>query len=194
MVTYTGRMNTEVRPADLDWVVVFVNEYGNQPRRAAEEQDQAYPPLGALGDHGVVLGAELTEAQLVALADRLHAVFSPQSRSDAAGSLNELLEDSRPTPRVHASAAGAGYETSWSVPGVAEMPLAAACALTLLGALTGSWGFGVCNADRCEDVFVDRSPGGRRKYCSAQCQTRTKVAAFRRRRAAGAVPEPPPGS
>jgi predicted RNA-binding Zn ribbon-like protein len=48
----------------------------------------------------------------------------------------------------------------------------------------------MCDAVRCQDVFVDRSPGGRREYCSTQCHTRTKVAAFRRR-AAEAAQAPP---
>ncbi len=173
-----------MRPADPDWVVAFVNEYGNLPRRAAGEQGHPYPPLGYLGEHDPTLSAGLTEARLVALADRLHRVFSSASRSEAAGSLNELLADSRPTPRVVPGAAGDSYETSWVARETAEAPLAAACALALLDVLTGPWGFGICDAASCVDAYVDRSPGGRRKYCSTQCHTRTKVAAFRRRMAA----------
>jgi len=177
-------MDTEVWLADPDWVVAFVNEYGNLPRRAAEEQGQPYPPLDALGEHDPALSAGLTEAQLVASADRLHRVFSSASRSEAAGYLNELLADSCPTPRIRPSEDG-GYETSWLARGTADAPLVAACALALLDVLTGPWGFGICDAARCTDVFVDRSPGGQRKYCSAKCHTRTKVAAFRRRQAVG---------
>ena len=175
-------MNTEVRAADPDWVVAFVNEYGTLPRRAAGEQDYPYPPLDALGEHDPALSAGLSLERLVVLADRLHLVFSSPSPSEAAFALNELLEDSCPTPRLHAGEDG-GYETSWSVRETADAPLVAACALALLDILTGPWGFGTCDAARCADVFVDRSPGGQRKYCSTQCHTRTKVAAFRRRRA-----------
>jgi hypothetical protein len=180
-------MDTEVQPADPDWVVAFVNEYGTVPRRAAEEQGHPYPPLDALGEHDPTLSTGLTGAQLVALADRLHRVFSSVSRSEAAGVLNGLLEDARPSPRVRPSEGGEGYGTSWVARGTADAPLAGACALALLDVLTGLWGFGICEASACADVFVDRSPSGRRKYCSAQCHTRTKVAAFRRRRAAEAA-------
>ena len=118
---------------------------------------------------------------MVALADRLYRVFSSASRAEAAGALNGLLEDSRPVPRVRAGR-GAGYEASWVVREKDGAPLVAACALALVDVLSGPWGYGICDAARCADVFVDRSPGGRRKYCSAQCHTRTKVAAFRERR------------
>src|SRR5215213_2798621 len=181
-------MNTGVRRADPDWVVAFVNEYGTLPRRAAGEEGYPYPPLDALGEHDRASSASLSREQLVALADRLHRVFSSSSRSEAAVALNELLEDSCPTPRLHANEDG-GYETSWSVRETADAPLAAACALAFLGVLTGPWGFGTCDAARCADVFVDRSPGGQRKYCSTQCHTRTKVASFRRRRAERAETE-----
>src|SRR5215212_3081264 len=161
-VTYTRSMDTEVRPADPDWVVEFVNEYGTLPRKEAGEQGHPYPPPDALGEHDPALSAGLTGAQLVALADRLHRVFSALSRAEAAGALNGLLEGSRPTPRVRPGEASEGYETSWVARGTAGAPLAAACALALLGVLTGPWGFGICEASACADVFVDRSPGGRR--------------------------------
>lgn len=43
---------------------------------------------------------------------------------------------------------------------------------------------GMCADHRCADVYVDTSPGGRRRFCSVTCQNRTRVAAFRNRRAA----------
>lgn len=157
-----------------------MNEYADAPRREAGEELEPYPQLGALGEHDPVLTAGLTEARLVALADRLHGFFSAPSGDEAVGVLNGLLEESAPVPRVRG--VGDGYEVSWSVEGKTGEPLAAACALALLDELKASRRFGVCEAERCVDVFVDRSPGGARRYCSSQCHTRAKVGAFRRRR------------
>lgn len=177
-------MATEVRPADPAWVVAFVNEYGTEPRREANEQREPYPPLGTLGERGAASADGLAEAQLVALADGLHRVFASSSGPAAAKALNVLLEESCPAPRIRAGKGGDGYEKSWTVHSTTPASAAplAACALALLDVLTGPWRFGVCEASGCVDVFVDRSPGGRRRYCSSLCQNRSKVAAFRRRR------------
>ena len=169
-----------MRPADPGWLVAFVNEYGSTPRREAGEQRAHYPPPGALGEHDPALTSGLSVPQLVALADRLHRFFAAPSGQEAAEVLDGLLAESAPTPRIRAE--GDGYETSWSVPGVADAPLKAACALALLEEVAGSRRFGTCEAERCVDVFVDRSPGGGRRYCSSLCHNRTKVSAFRRRR------------
>ena len=170
----------EIHPADRDWVVEFVNEYADAPRREAGEELDPYPQPEALGERAPAITAGVTEPQLVALADRLHGFFAASSEDEAVGVLNGLLEESAPVPRVRS--VGDGYEVSWSVVGRAGDPLAAACALALLEELKASRRFGVCEAERCVDVFVDRSPGGARRYCSSRCHTRAKVAAFRRRK------------
>jgi predicted RNA-binding Zn ribbon-like protein len=41
---------------------------------------------------------------------------------------------------------------------------------------------GVCEADRCDRVYLDTSRNGGRRFCSARCQSRTKAAAHRARR------------
>jgi hypothetical protein len=180
VVTYNERVVTEIHPADPDWVVAFVNEYADAPRREAGEELDPYPPLEILGEHDPTLTAGLTKPQFVALADRLHGFFSASYEDEAVEVLNGLLEESAPVPRVRA--VGDSYEVSWSVEGKAGEPLAAACALALLVELKTSRRFGVCEAERCVDVFEDRSPGGARRYCSARCHTRAKVGAFRRRK------------
>ena len=170
----------EVLPADTDWVVAFVNGYGSVPRLEAGEQLEPYPPPGALGEHDPALTSGLSEAQLVALADRLHRFFAACSREEAAVVLDGLLEESAPALRVR-DAEEEGYEMWWSVWGTAEGPLTASCALALVKELDDSRRFGICEAERCVDVFVDRSPGGRRRYCSSLCHTRSKVSAYRQR-------------
>jgi hypothetical protein len=180
MVTYNERVVTQIFSLDPDWVVAFVNEYADAPRREAGQELEPYPPPATLGENDPALTTGLTEPQLVALADRLHEFFSASTAEAAVAVLNGLLEESAPVPRVRA--VRDGYEVSWSVEGTAGEPLAAACALALLEELKGSRRFGVCEAERCVDVYVDRSPGGARRYCSSQCHTRAKVGAFRRRK------------
>jgi len=43
---------------------------------------------------------------------------------------------------------------------------------------------GVCQAQRCDRVYLDTSRNGGRRFCSARCQSRTKAAAHRARREA----------
>lgn len=176
----------EVRPADPGWVVTFVNEYGSAPRREAGEQEESYPALEALGEHDPALTSGLSELRLVAVADRLHRLFVASCPEEVAEVLNGLLKSSNPTPRVRAGVDG--YERPWSVRGAAEVPLTAACALTLLEELDSSRRLGVCRAERCVDVFVDRSPSGGRRYCSSLCHNRAKVNAFRRRQKQSGIP------
>lgn len=177
----------EVRPADPGWVIAFVNEYGSPPRREAGEQLEPYPPLEALGEHDATLTSELSESQLVALADRLHRFFAARSRKEAAVVLDGLLEESAPTLRVRVEEDG--YEAWWAVRGKAEAPLMASCTLALVEELGDLRRFGVCEAEHCVDVFVDRSPGGKRRYCSSQCHNRAKVSAFRRRQKQSGMPQ-----
>ncbi|WP_165313208.1 CGNR zinc finger domain-containing protein [Rothia halotolerans] len=40
---------------------------------------------------------------------------------------------------------------------------------------------GICESSACADVLVDRSPTRTKHYCSARCQTRERVRAYRAR-------------
>lgn len=44
---------------------------------------------------------------------------------------------------------------------------------------------GVCEAPRCDRVFVDVSRNGTKRFCSSACQNRVKAAAHRARQAGG---------
>ena len=39
----------------------------------------------------------------------------------------------------------------------------------------------VCAASDCEDVYVDVSKNGSRRFCSTRCSNRTNTAAYRER-------------
>ena len=51
----------------------------------------------------------------------------------------------------------------------------------------GATRLGLCQAARCEHVFVDTSPNRSRRYCSDRCSSRANVAAYRARQKAAAA-------
>lgn len=116
----------------------------------------------------------------------LRAVFAASDRGDEAAAvelLNELLSKHPVSPRI------AGRDSdSWHLH-VADRSSSVAAHLTaeaLLGLAMivvdfGASRFGVCQADRCSNVFVDTSPNRSRRYCSDRCSTRANVAAYRAR-------------
>jgi predicted RNA-binding Zn ribbon-like protein len=174
----------EMPPTTL---VELVNGWGDTPRQEAGEQDWPYPPRKSLaGRLGLAANAEpVTDKALRQVADRLHPVFAAEHPSERVRLVGELLEETgvRPTlleedHRVHGM---------WLVDDKRSALLAAA-ALALRAHLLRepTDRLGVCAGMRCADVYVDASPGGRRRFCSITCQNRARVAAFRRRRAASA--------
>lgn len=56
---------------------------------------------------------------------------------------------------------------------------------TVLALIIDGYGedrFGVCEAQKCDAVYIDTTRNGWRRYCSAACTARAKVAAYRERR------------
>ena len=131
----------------------------------------------------------VTEADAVALAEcaaAMRPVFEAAHRGDvatAAGQLNGLLGRSGARPQLDPSDDG-----SWQVhfhgsdDGLAS-GWAAGCATGLALAIGSNLAgrLGVCDADRCDRVFVDTSKNNGRRFCSTTCQNRTKTAAYRAR-------------
>lgn len=61
-----------------------------------------------------------------------------------------------------------------------------AMCVTALAVVIGSPGgtrLGLCSSHHCDRAFIDTSKNGSRRFCSSTCLSRTKVAAFRARRA-----------
>jgi predicted RNA-binding Zn ribbon-like protein len=54
-------------------------------------------------------------------------------------------------------------------------------ALAVVVAEYGNDRLGICQADRCEDVYVDTSRNRSRRYCDDACASRMNVAAYRTR-------------
>ena len=131
----------------------------------------------------------VTHRQATALAEyaaQMRPVFEATDTGDlteAARVLNQLLGATGARPQldplatsgyhVHFHGSTDGLATGWAA-GCAT-GLALAIGTDLAGRL------GVCEAERCDRVYVDTSKNARRRFCSTACQNRTKAAAFRQR-------------
>ncbi|MCQ4040986.1 CGNR zinc finger domain-containing protein [Streptantibioticus rubrisoli] len=110
---------------------------------------------------------------------------SAGSTDEAAEALNALLLSSGARPQLdradgepwqlHFHGRDDSFAVGWS----------AGCATGLAIAIGSSLAgrIGVCQATRCDRVYVDTSRNAARQFCSTACQNRTKAAAFRARRA-----------
>lgn len=134
-----------------------------------------------------------TAEELFQLAGELRAVFELTAGGDSEGAaalVNRLLRRYQAAPQLarhdgeswhlhfHSQAKEAGQAVARG----------ATCAVALAVVL-GSPALvrlGVCGSPNCDRVFVDTSKNGSRRFCSPSCLSRTKVAAFRARRAEGA--------
>lgn len=162
---------------------------GGRPVTSPSEDQLIYPVAEALAGDGrqpVVTPLDAELLRRVAL--RARVVFDAVARHDidsAAAEVNRLLEATATRPRLDYH-----EDEGWSVhfhgpddtlgPGWAA-GCAAGLALALGSNLAGR--LGVCDAPECDRVYVDTSKNGRRRFCSARCQSRVKAAAHRARRA-----------
>lgn len=132
----------------------------------------------------------VTAAQAEVLASYavvMRRVFELAAAGDLAGAaadVNTLLDRSGARPQLDPVPDGEGWhvhfhgttddlDTGWAA-GCAS-GLALAIGSDLAGRL------GVCDAERCDRVYVDVSKNGLRRFCSTTCQNRTKAAAHRAR-------------
>jgi predicted RNA-binding Zn ribbon-like protein len=160
---------------DVAWVVELVNEFSDPTRAAASEQEEPYPELSTPDGHSA--GQSWKTAELVRAANELHAIFDAAERGESVdGAINAILDRARPWQR--AIPTGIGHAVT-----DAHDMLPAACALALLEwiAARGTRRIGVCDAGRCVDVFADASADGHRRFCSATCSNRHRVAQYRAR-------------
>ncbi|MEQ0564697.1 CGNR zinc finger domain-containing protein [Amycolatopsis sp. NEAU-NG30] len=141
-----------------------------------------------LRDHGET-GVELSAAdveELRAAAEELREVFAAPDVASAAAVLNRLFAAYASPPRLtdhedgygwhlHADAADNGPWGAWFV---TSSVLGLASRLAERQALPG----GLCASPSCGKPFAHTGGGSTRRYCSARCATRERVAAHRGRR------------
>lgn len=126
-------------------------------------------------------------AYLSRAAQMMRGVFEAMEEGradDAAAAINRLLLETGARPQldrvddepwqVHFHGSSDTYGVGWSA------GCATALALVVGSELAGR--IGVCGAPHCDRVYVDASRNAARQFCSAQCQSRVKAAAFRARR------------
>lgn len=124
-------------------------------------------------------------AEATAAARRVIQAVADDDRDAAADVANDLLRSTEARPQLDRFTHGVwglhfhGPDDSlgrgWSA------GLAIGLAMALGSAEAGR--LGVCDAPVCDRVYVDTSRNGGRRFCSTRCQSRTKAAAHRARRA-----------
>lgn len=130
-------------------------------------------------------GAELSPADLAelrAVATTLAAVLDTTDPDAAAPLLNRAMDSAGTRPRLscHDGAPwhlhAAGPDAGWG----ASLLASSALALAFLLAQHGHCPWGRCQAPGCPRYYVHDGRGSARRFCSARCATRTRVAAHRR--------------
>jgi predicted RNA-binding Zn ribbon-like protein len=138
--------------------------------------------LSVAGSASADLGAVRT------LRDEVRAVFQARSATAAMQLINALLQRSQIEVRMVRRGSEPGLDWSAAPNAGAVDRLRSAVALNL-AFLLERFGFGrfhVCDADPCEDVFVDVTRSGARRFCAVSCANRARVALFRQRQRADA--------
>jgi CGNR zinc finger len=151
-----------------------------------EDGDQRARLVAVLREHGE---PDLTEMSLDGLAELraagalLTEVFAAADAATAAGRLNALLAEYARVPRLTTHHGVTGWhlhvdsddEAPWG-----EWFLTSSClALAILLAERQQPPAGFCASPSCGRPFVNTGRGSERRYCSARCGTRERVAAHR---------------
>jgi predicted RNA-binding Zn ribbon-like protein len=150
------------------------------------EGDQRERVAQVLREHGEpdldeVSAAELDELRVAAAS--LHEVFAAGDVAEAAGRINALLAGRAQVPRLtsHHGVTGWHLHVDSDDDGpLGEWFLTSSClALAILLAERQQSPAGICASPSCGRPFVNTGRGSERRYCSARCGTRERVAAHR---------------
>ncbi|HEX4659788.1 MAG TPA: ABATE domain-containing protein [Streptosporangiaceae bacterium] len=169
---------------DLDLAVELVNTYwvlASPPDRLTDAD--AYQHILRDAGEDALAGQLQPEdlAELRALRDQIKLVFAAESAASAVGVLDPLLRDAAIPARLAVDDGRVRWEWDTAQRG---MPALRARLLTALSAHLirhGTVRIGVCQADPCTCVYVDRSRARTRRYCCDQCNDRAAATAYRRR-------------
>jgi hypothetical protein len=128
--------------------------------------------------------------ELILLAAELRLVFQlmAQSRQDLAAALvNSLLTRYGVAPQLarHDGEKWHLHFHSQDKEAGRAVARGAMCVMALAVVIGSPGGarLGICGSAHCDRAFIDTSKNGSRRFCSSTCLSRTKVAAFRARRA-----------
>jgi predicted RNA-binding Zn ribbon-like protein len=158
--------------------------------------DQRAHLAQVLREYGEAGNVEISPAGLAALREAaalLQPVFAAADTAAAAGRINALLGACAHPPRLTSHDGSTGWhlhadaddDAPWG-----EWFLTSSCvALAILLAERQQPPAGFCASPSCGRPFVNTGRGSERRYCSAVCGTRERVAAHR-----GSQREPRPGA
>jgi predicted RNA-binding Zn ribbon-like protein len=166
-------------------LVELVNGWGTAPRARGGGRP-APSAAGFAARHPALREPDggLGDAVLEAAADAVHPVFAAADAEAKARHVTALLEHLAVRPAV--AVEGGDLRATWLVPRHEDaVPASVAVGVYEQLLTAGAGRLGTCASSTCGDVYVDASPGAHRRFCSLTCQNRERVAAFRRRRAAG---------
>lgn len=156
----------EVPAIDVSAAIEVVNEFSDATRKVANEQDSAYPNPTVLTGIHASLGETIGVANVI-----VDALTKPDALP---ARLNRLIDSYDLRHCLDGSANLAWFTTN-------DSTVAAAVVAAFIDSVNdhGSSRLGTCHADNCIDVYTDRSRAKRRRYCSDQCSSRTRVARWR---------------
>ncbi|WP_103501751.1 MULTISPECIES: CGNR zinc finger domain-containing protein [unclassified Streptomyces] len=175
-------MSDTTAPADLGLIQRLVNTLDVETGT-----DELAAP-GGPGRFAAPYGLSLRDDELprlVTLRESLRAVLLHHAGTEVpderSAPLTPLLEAAPLVVRV-APGGGAALVPASGLTGLRELTARIAAAIAL-GQARGEWRrLKACHADDCEWAYYDRSPAGRRRWCSMQvCGSRAKMRNYRSR-------------
>jgi predicted RNA-binding Zn ribbon-like protein len=170
------------RAADI--LAVLLPRAGN--RLVPGSRDERDALINVLRAHGEPEPVQLSAADLAGLREvalELREVFTADDVAAAAGRINGLLAGRAHPPRLTTHGETFGWHLH--VDGSDDAPwtewfLTSSClALAVLLADRQAPPAGICESPSCGRPFVNVGRGSLRRYCSAACGTRERVAAHR---------------
>jgi hypothetical protein len=170
------------RAADI--LAVLLPRAGN--RLAPGSPGERDAVIEVLEAHGEPSPVEISPADLEGLrraALELREVFTAGDVATAADSINGLLAGRARPPRLTTHGGASGWhlhvDSSDDAPWGEWLVTSSALALAVLLAERQAQPAGICASPTCGRPFVNVGRGSARRYCSAACGTRERVAAHR---------------
>ncbi|HVB14625.1 MAG TPA: CGNR zinc finger domain-containing protein [Candidatus Dormibacteraeota bacterium] len=164
------------------------------PQEPAARRELAQEIEAKITGGSVTLRGQAGE-ELIRLAADLRSVFElmAQGRQDRAAALvNSLLTRYQAAPQLarHDGETWHLHFHSQDKEAGRAVARGAMCVIALAVVIGSPGGarLGICSSPHCDLAFIDTSKNGSRRFCSSTCLSRTKVAAFRARRADLEVP------
>jgi predicted RNA-binding Zn ribbon-like protein len=182
-ITDTGEI-MDATERDLDLAVTLINTRyvrADLPDRLTDVAvyQTILRKLGA-GDLADQLSASDLSALRV-LRTELAPVFAAATVEDAVRLLDPMLRDAVVPTRLSASRDTAFWAWGADQHGIDALRARLLAALAAHLVRHGISRLGVCQADPCPCVFVDRSRARTRRYCCDRCNDRAAAAAYRQR-------------